>query len=99
MCSMMKRNTMSMTSRLLISILGGEIVTLVTGVISNTPAMLVGATHYGYPLPWLFRLIIAPEYNPWRMDLPNFFADIVVWFVIVAIVVFVVERARKPGTR
>ncbi|WP_455363678.1 hypothetical protein [[Eubacterium] cellulosolvens] len=90
---------MSMMSRLLMSILGGEIVTLLTGLVSNTPPMLVGATHYGYPLPWLFRLVIAPQYNPWRIDLLNFFADIVIWFVIVAIVVFVVERVRKPATR
>ena len=92
-------NPMSMTSRLLISILGGEIVTLLTGLVPSTPPMLVGATHYGYPLAWLFRLVIAPQYNPWRIDVPNFFADIVIWFVIVAIVVFVVERVRKPAAR
>ena len=95
----MKRNTMSMTSRFLISLLGGEIVTLLTGLVSNTPAMLVGAIYYGYPFPWLIRLVIAPQYNPWRIDVPNFFADIVIWFVIVAIVVFVVERVSKPATR
>ena len=89
----------SMANRLLISILGGEILTLLTGLVSSTPPMLVGATHYGYPLAWLYRLVIAPEYNPWRMDLLNFFADIVIWFIIVAIVVFVVERLRKPAAR
>lgn len=92
-------NPMSMTGRLLISILGGVLVTLLTGLLPSTPPMLVGATHYGYPLAWLFRLVIAPEYNPWRIDLLNFFADIVIWFVIVAIVVFVVERVRKPAAR
>jgi len=92
-------NPMSMTGRLLISILGGVLVTLLTGLVPSTPPMLVGATHYGYPLAWLFRLVIAPEYNPWRIDLLNFFADIVIWFVIVAIVVFVVERVRKPAAR
>jgi hypothetical protein len=92
-------NPMSMTRRLLISILGGVLVTLLTGLVPSTPPMLVGATHYGYPLAWLFRLVIAPEYNPWRIDLLNFLADIVIWFVIVAIVVFIVERVRKPAAR
>lgn len=91
----MKQNTASMATRLLLSILGGELITLLTGVISNTPPMLVGATHYGYPFPWLIRLIIAPQYNPWRLEFLNFIADIVVWSIIVAIVVFTLARVRK----
>jgi len=59
--------------------------------------MLVGATWYGFPLAWLYRLIVGPEYNPWRMDLPNFFGDIVIWTIIVAIVVFIVDKVRKPA--
>jgi len=93
----MKEKRTSWTTLLLISILGGEVVTLLTGLISNTPPMLVGAIHYGYPVPWLFRLVIAPQYNPWRLALLNLFADIIVWFVIVAIVAFLVERSRKPA--
>jgi len=92
-------NPMSMTSRLLISILGGVLVTLLTGLFPTTPPLLVGATWYGFPLAWLIRMIVAPEYNPWRIELLNFFADIVIWFVIVAIVVFAVERLRKPAAR
>jgi hypothetical protein len=87
---------MNVTNRLLVSILGGELLTLLTGLVPNTPPMLVGAEHYGFPLAWLLRLVIAPEYNPWRMDLPNFFADIVVWSVIVFVIVFVLEKTRKP---
>jgi len=86
-----------MTNRLLISILGGELLTLLTGLVPSTPPGLVGAIHHGYPLPWLFRLVIAPQYNPWRIDLLNFFADIIVWAVIVGIVVFLAARLRKPA--
>jgi len=93
----MKRSRTSTATLLLISILGGVVITLLTGLISNTPPMLVGAVHYGYPVPWLFRLVIAPQYNPWRLDLLNFFADIIAWFVIVAIVVLLVERSRKSA--
>ena len=87
---------MNNTDRLLVSILGGELITLLTGLISTTPEMLVGAVWYGFPLAWLYRLVIAPEYNPWRMDLLNFFADVVVWFIVVAVIVFLLGRRRKP---
>ena len=61
--------------------------------------MLVGAEHFGFPLAWLFRLVIAPQYNPWRMDLLNFLADIVVWSVIVFVIVFVLEKTSKPASK
>ena len=89
---------MTVTSRMLLSILGGAIVALLTGLVSNTPPMLVGAIHYGYPLPWLTRLVIAPQYYPWRVNLPNLFADIIVWFVILGIVFVALERLRKPAS-
>lgn len=95
----MKAKTTSTLSLLLGSILGGEVITLLTGLVPNTPAMLVGAVHYGYPLPWLLRLVIAPWYNPWRIDLTNFIADIIIWFAIVAIAAFVVTRLRKPASQ
>lgn len=82
-------------TRLFASILGGILVTLSTGLVNSTPPMLVGATHYGYPFPWLYRLIIAPQYNPWKVDPLNFFADVIVWSVVVALVLFALTRARK----
>ncbi len=88
---------MNMTNRLIVSILGGEVVTLLTGLVPNTPQMLVGAEHFGFPLAWLFRMIVAPEYNPWRIDFLNFLADLVVWSAIICIVLFVLEKTRKPA--
>jgi hypothetical protein len=93
----MERRMMNTTGRLIASILGGEIVTLLTGLASNTPQMLVGAEHYGFPLAWLFRMIIAPEYNPWRIDFLNFLADVVAWSVIIIVIVFLLARTRKPA--
>jgi len=87
---------MNSTTRWLLSVLIGELVTLVTGVIPTTPQLLVGATWYGVPLAWLYRLVIAPEYNPWRMGLLNFFGDIVIWSIIVGIVLLIVDKVRKP---
>jgi len=90
---------MNTTNRLVVSILGGEIITLLTGLFSNTPQMLVGAEHYGFPLAWLIRMIVAPEYNPWRIEFVNFLADVVVWSVILLVIVFIVEKVRKPVSK
>jgi hypothetical protein len=92
----MKANMQSPLTLLLISFLVGELVTLLTGLIPSTPPGLLGAEWFGYPLAWLFRLVIAPWYNPWRVDVVNFIADSVIWFIIVAIVAFIVTRMRKP---
>ena len=77
------------------SVIGGVVVTLLTGLISNTPAMLVGAMHYGYPLAWLVRLVLAPEYFPWRVNVPNLVVDLVIWIIIVGMAVTVLTRRRK----
>jgi hypothetical protein len=87
---------MNTTSRLVVSILGGVIIALLTGLFSNTPEMLLGAEHYGFPLAWLIRMIVAPEYNPWRIEFLNFLADVVVWSVILFVIVLIVEKIRKP---
>jgi len=67
------------------ALIGGVAITLATGLLLNMPAHLLGAEHYGYPLPWLFRLILAPEYFPWRVDIAGLLGDITVWAVIVGI--------------
>jgi len=86
---------MNILTRLLVSVLGAEVLALLTGLVANTPAMLVGAEHYGYPLPWLIRMVVAPWYNPWRIDFVGFFADIVIWTVILFVLLFVVDRIKK----
>ncbi len=90
---------MNTTNRLVVSILGGEIITLLTGLFSNTPEMLVGAEHFGFPLAWIIRMIVAPVYNPWRIEFVNFLADVVVWSVILLVIVFIVEKVRKPASK
>jgi hypothetical protein len=81
----------------LFSIAGGVLLTLVTGLFSNTPPMMVGATHYGYPFPWPTRLIIAPEYFPWRLDYLGLIGDILVWSIVVGVVLLVLAIARKSS--
>jgi len=78
------------------SVVGGILITLLSGLLRNTPAMLVGAEHYGYPLPWLRQVVypgapleVPPEYYL------NLVVDVVVWAVIVGIILFVLMRRKK----
>ena len=78
------------------SIVCGALITLLTGLLRNTPEMLVGAEHYGYPLPWLRQIVypgapleVPPEY------FLNLVVDIVVWALIVGIVLLVLMRRKK----
>ena len=72
----------------ILSLIGGVVITLLTGLVLNMPAQLLGAEHYGYPLPWLFRLILAPEYFPWRVDLAGLLGDVAVWTMVVGVALF-----------
>ena len=76
-----------------ISVLGGVVVTLLTGLLSNI--VLLGAEHYGYPLAWLVRLVLAPEYFPWQVNVLNLIVDLIIWIIIVGIVANVLTRTRK----
>lgn len=78
----------------IISVVGGVVIALLTGLVSNTP-MLVGAVWYGYPLAWLIRMIVAPEYFPWKVEIVNLIADIVVWTLIVLVILLVAMRKPK----
>jgi hypothetical protein len=73
----------------------GVVITLLTGLIGNTPEMLVGAVYYGYPLAWLEMMVVAPQYFTWVVRPLRLILDIVVWTVLVWVILFLVSRARK----
>jgi hypothetical protein len=79
----------------ILALFGGVVITLLTGLLANMPVMLLGAEHYGYPLAWLFRLVLAPEYFPWRVDATAAVADVIVWSIVVAALLFVFARLRR----
>jgi hypothetical protein len=79
------------TKTLVFAIIGGVIITLVTGLINNTPEMLVGAVYYGYPLAWLEMLVIAPQYFPWVVRPLRLILDIVVWAIVAWVILFALE--------
>lgn len=80
---------------LALAAIGGIVITLLTGLVENTPEMLVGAVWYGYPLAWLVRIVVAPGYNPWVLRQLRLIADIVFWAIIVAILLFAYTKIRK----
>jgi len=75
------------------SVIGGVIVTLLTGLIPNT--LWVGAVGYGYPFAWYLRLVLPPEHvSFWHVNALNLIADITVWAVIIGIVLLVLARTK-----
>jgi len=80
---------------LIFAIIGGVVITLLTGLINRTPPMLVGAVYYGYPFAWLEMLVIAPQYFPWVVRPVRLILDIVVWAIVVWVILFVVSKVRK----
>jgi len=77
------------------AVVAGVVMTLFTGLIGNTPEMLVGAVYYGYPLAWLEMMVVAPQYFPWVVRPLRLILDIVAWTVVVWIILFVVSKAKK----
>jgi len=75
----------------------GVAITLLTGLVENTPAMLMGAVWYGFPFAWLVRMVVAPQYNPWVVQPLRLIADIVAWTVVAWVILFVVTRSRKKA--
>ena len=55
---------------------------------------------YGYPQAWLYRMIVAPQYNPWRADYGHLTTDLILWIVIfVAILTLLgLLTQRRKGT-
>ena len=81
------------------SIVGGAIITLVTGLYNSTPSELVGAAWYGFPMTWIRKLVVAPQYNPWTIDYTGLILDLIVWIVVVGIIVLIVKGMMKKGKK
>jgi len=80
---------------LVYAVVAGVVITLLTGLIGDTPEMLVGAVYYGYPFAWLEMMVVAPQYFPWVVRPIRLILDIVVWAVVVWVILFAVSKAKK----
>ena len=74
------------------SLAAGALATLATGLYNSTPNGLVGAVWYGLPFTWIRELVISQQYFPWRIDAFGLIADIVVWAIVAAVVLWLAQR-------
>ena len=75
---------------LLMSLLRGTGITLITGLVPRKT--LLGATHYGWPIAWLIRIVSSSQHNPWRI-LPIWFVlDIAVWSLFAFLLVYFLQK-------
>jgi hypothetical protein len=70
--------------------LAGAVLTLVSGLVPSTPGNLVGASWYGWPLTWVRKLVLAPQYNPWVVDWYGLIADFIFWFAVSWIIGYII---------
>ena len=68
---------------------------IVSALYDGTPRGVVGAEWYGLPFTWITKLIIAPQYNPWRIDFVGLTIDLVIWTIIVALIIFFAGRLQR----
>jgi len=81
---------------LICAAMSGIAITLLTGLLPHTPAMLVGAVWNGYPLAWLVQQLGNPAYpTVFNLRPLRFLVDIMFWAVIAAIILLVYTRMRK----
>lgn len=70
----------------------GAAVTLLSGAVPVRS--LAGATHYGLPVTWLVRRVLAPAYFPWRVQWFGLAVDLVFWTALALVALAALERRR-----
>ncbi len=68
----------------------GIAASLLSGIINVTPAQLVGAAWYGWPIAWLYNLVTYPPTTTYNYT--NLAIDVVFWFAIALVVSMVVTH-------
>ncbi|MDE1852011.1 MAG: hypothetical protein KGH69_04990 [Candidatus Micrarchaeota archaeon] len=70
----------------------GMFMAFMSAMIPNLSAFLVGAAWYGLPASWLVKMVVAPQYNPWRIEYVAFMVDVAFWFAVTATVMLIREN-------
>ena len=75
------------------SVILGIVITLFTGLFS-WPG-LVGATWWGYPLRWMSKLVVGPDYTaPLVISWDNLIFDIIFWSILIFLILLFFYRKR-----
>ncbi len=81
------------------SVVSGIAVTILTGLANTTPSGLVGARLYGFPVTWLRYLVIAPQYNPWKISAEGFVVDVILWSVVIGLLLCGYRNMHKSASK
>jgi hypothetical protein len=87
---------MNRSSLVGVSVAAGVLFTLLAGLV--TLRTLAGGTHYGFPMAWSIRRVLAPEYFPWRVNWVGLVVDLVVWTALVLLVLLLYDRFGHRST-
>ncbi len=73
----------------LLSLIGGIIFTLITGLLPYPTEEIIGAEKWGFPFYWLSQVIYpgAKKIINWS----NFLIDILIWSVIIILIVSLID--------
>jgi hypothetical protein len=80
------------------SAIAGAVITLATGLVTSTPGQLLGAAWYGWPVTWIRKLVLAPQYNPWVVDWYGLAIDFVFWFIVSWLVIYIICALAQKKT-
>lgn len=82
-----------MKKMLIFAIIGGIVITLITGMINTTPAGLLGASWYGWPFAWRIVPVVPDPVASY--NIAKFVGDFIIWFVVVFAVLLLWLKIKK----
>jgi hypothetical protein len=83
---------MTLGRKVVYSVVGGFVITLITVLIPNTA--LIGISSYGYPFPWLGQSFLLPE-GPMILLWRGLMLDLLVWTVVVFVIINLYQMPKK----
>ena len=88
---------MSQSQKVVYSVIGGFVVTLITALFPNTA--MIGTSGYGYPFPWLAQSFYPPG-GPMILLWSGLILDHLVWTVVAFFVIklYYKIRTEEPPT-
>jgi hypothetical protein len=87
---------MEMKTKVIYSVIGGIIISLITGLFQSPFYMILGANYYGVPFPWLSQMVLGPGYTaPYNVIWFSVFFNTVIWAVVVFIGIELFEIGTK----
>ncbi len=88
---------MTQGQKVVYSVIGGFVVTLITALFPNT--VMIGTSGYGYPFPWLAQSFY-PLGGPMMLLWSGLIIDHLVWTVVAFLVIklYQVLRKKEPAT-